>query len=184
MPDVQRATRDAEATRQRILTAAVDAFAAYGFDGASTRTIAGSAGVDPRLITRYYGSKEALFEQVVEKTYEHPLMMLPGDNLVMARSLLSDPPEGQSKGLLLTIRSAGSPRAVEIMQRHLAGHYQRDLAAGLPDGIDAAARAALLIAVCSGVQLLRNVLDNTALQGEASDAVVERLAAALDLLGS
>lgn len=183
--DVQgvRAARDSELTRLRILEAAIDAFAANGFDGASTRAIAGSAGVDPRLITRYYGSKEALFEQVVQKTFEHPLMMIPGQNREVARALLNDPPDGQSKALLLTIRSAGSPRAVEIMQRHLESHYQQDLADGLPDGIDAFARAALLIAVCSGVQMQRNVLGNRALDGEASDALVDRLAAALDLLG-
>ena len=55
------ATRDAEATRQAILDAAADAFCRRGYDGAGTRDIAGAAGVDPRLITRYFGSKEGLF---------------------------------------------------------------------------------------------------------------------------
>ncbi|MEV4263522.1 TetR family transcriptional regulator [Kribbella sp. NPDC049584] len=183
--EVVRAARDAELTRQRILDAAIDAFAEHGFDGASTRVIAGKAGVDPRLIGRYFGSKEGLFEHVVQTTFEHPLMMVPGHNREMARSLLNDPPEGQSKALLLTIRSAGSVRAVEIMQRHIESHYQRDLADRLPSGkVDAFARAALLIAVCSGVQMQRNVLGNKGLEGKAPAALVDRLAAVLDLLGS
>lgn len=176
--------RDAESTRQRILEAATEAFAASGYDGASTRVIAGKAGVDPRLITRYYGSKEALFERVVERVYRHPLMMVPGQNTAVARALLDDAPVSQAQGLLLTIRSVANERAAGIMRRHLEQHYQRQLAGALPDGPDAVARAALLIAVCTGVQMQRNVLGNGALAGQAAEAVVGRLAAALDLIGN
>ncbi|MEU3986151.1 TetR family transcriptional regulator [Streptomyces sp. NPDC026672] len=179
----QRRARDSEATRRAILTSAIDAFSQSGYDGASTRDIAREAGVDPRLITRYYGSKEALFEQVVEEVYRHPLMMIPGENREVAKALLSDSSES-AKGLLLTIRSSGNERAVEIMREHLEHHYQRELAGALP-GHDPVVRAALLIAICSGVQMQRNVLRNSALQDSASDeAIVERLAAALDLVGS
>ncbi|HZZ48077.1 MAG TPA: TetR family transcriptional regulator [Pseudonocardia sp.] len=176
------AGRDAEATRRRILDAAIDAFARYGYDGASTRDIAREAGIDPRLITRYFGGKEALFELAVEQTYRHPLMMTPGQNRVVARALLDDAPLDQAKGLLLTIRSVGNERAAEIMRAHLESHYQRELAGGLP-GDEAVTRAALLIAVCTGVQMHRNVLRNTALLPAPSEAIVGRLAAALDVLG-
>src|SRR5262245_43123552 len=111
--------RDAEATRRAILDAAIDAFARSGYDGASTRDIARDAGIDPRLISRYFGSKEALFAQAVERTYLHPLMMVPGNNRTVAAALLSDSPLEQAKGLLLTIRSSGNERAVEIMRDHL-----------------------------------------------------------------
>lgn len=177
----QRRPRDSEATREAILTAAVAAFAERGYDGASTREIAGAAGIDTRLITRYFGSKEVLFEQCVELTYRKPLLMLPGRNHDIARALLRDAPLTQAQGLLLTIRSASNERAVEIMREHLGGHYQRQLAAGL-SGDDAVARAALLIAVCAGVQLMRNVLHDEALRAEPSEATVSRLAAALDAI--
>jgi AcrR family transcriptional regulator len=178
----RRHTRDAEATRRAILDAAIDAFARNGYDGASTRDIAQDAGIAPRLITRYFGSKEALFAQAVEETYRHPLMMVPGENRVVAAALLGDAPIEQAKGLLLTIRSAGNPRAVEIMRTRLEDHYQRRLADALP-GPDPVTRAALLIAVCTGVQTQRNVLHNSALRTEHSTAVVDLLAAALDLIG-
>jgi AcrR family transcriptional regulator len=174
--------RDAEATRRAILDAAIDAFAGKGYDGASTRDIAREAGVDPRLISRYFGSKEKLFALAVEETYLHPLMMVPGQNRAMAEALLGDTSFEPAKGLLLTIRSAGNDRAVDIMRDHLERHYQRDLADALPGG-DAMARAALLIAICSGVQMQRNVLRNRALQTAGSDAIVGQLAAALDLIG-
>ncbi|MEV6866324.1 TetR family transcriptional regulator [Streptosporangium subroseum] len=177
-----RRLRDAEATRRAILDAAIDAFAHSGYDGASTRDIAREAGIDPRLITRYFGSKETLFERAVEETYRHPLMMVPGHNRAVAEALLSDAPLEQTKGLLLTIRSAGNERAVEIMRDHLEQHYQRDLADALR-GPDPGTRAALLIAVCTGVQMQRNVLRSRALRSPGSGTIIDRLAAALDLLG-
>src|ERR1700754_1565694 len=138
----RRRARDAEATRRAILDAAIDAFARSGYDSASTRDIAREAGIDPRLISRYYGSKEALFARAVEETYRHPLMMVPGQNRAVAAALLGDAPMEQAKGLLLTIRSAGNERAVEIMRDHLEQHYERDLSNALP-GTDPGTRAAL-----------------------------------------
>lgn len=48
-------------TREAILLAARQAFAEKGFDGASIRAIATSAGVDPALVHHYFGSKDQLF---------------------------------------------------------------------------------------------------------------------------
>ena len=48
-------------TREAILDAARSAFAERGFDGASIRSIASAAGVDPALVHHYYGPKEQLF---------------------------------------------------------------------------------------------------------------------------
>ena len=48
-------------TREAILAAARDAFAEKGFDGASIRYIATSAGVDPALVHHYFGTKDQLF---------------------------------------------------------------------------------------------------------------------------
>ncbi len=48
-------------TRDAILAAARAAFAEKGFDGASIRAIATSAGVDPALVHHYFGTKERLF---------------------------------------------------------------------------------------------------------------------------
>ncbi|SCG42168.1 transcriptional regulator, TetR family [Micromonospora echinaurantiaca] len=48
-------------TREAILDAARAAFAERGFDGASIRAIAATAGVDPALVHHYFGSKDQLF---------------------------------------------------------------------------------------------------------------------------
>jgi AcrR family transcriptional regulator len=56
-----------EETRGRILEAALELFAASGFEGASTRTIAEQAGVNLPAIQYYFGSKEGLYRAVVEQ---------------------------------------------------------------------------------------------------------------------
>jgi AcrR family transcriptional regulator len=173
-------TRDAEATRQAILEAALEAFCTRGYDGAGTREVARAAGVDPRLITRYFGSKEGLFGEVVDLAFRKPLLMAPGANGPVAAALLADPAAPQHDAMLLTLRSAANPRAAEIMRAHLESHYQRQLTDVLP-GEDAEARAALLISVCAGVQLIRNVLGDQALR---SADVARHLEAALDVIAS
>jgi AcrR family transcriptional regulator len=47
--------------RARIVDAAIDEFAARGFEAASTNAIAESAGVAKGLVYHYFGDKEALF---------------------------------------------------------------------------------------------------------------------------
>jgi TetR/AcrR family transcriptional regulator, regulator of cefoperazone and chloramphenicol sensitivity len=59
-----------EETRSRILEAALDLFAASGFEGAGTRTIAERAGVNLPAIQYYFGSKEGLYRAVVEQFSE------------------------------------------------------------------------------------------------------------------
>jgi AcrR family transcriptional regulator len=53
--------RDAQATRSRILRAAVDEFAAHGLAGARIDRIAAAAQANKRSIYDYYGNKDALF---------------------------------------------------------------------------------------------------------------------------
>lgn len=52
-------------TREAILTAALDAYAKFGFRGATTRRIAEIAGVNEVTIFRHFGSKEALFGEAL-----------------------------------------------------------------------------------------------------------------------
>jgi AcrR family transcriptional regulator len=170
--------RDAEATRTAILEAAHELFCQKGFDGAGTREIAQIAGVDARLITRYFGSKEKLFADVVDRAYQKPLLMAPGQNRAVAVALLSDAPSALD-GLTLTLRSASNERAAEIMRQHLEQHYQARLAEELP-GPDAVERAALLISICAGIQLMRNVLRSTVLQHVDVDRIADYLEPALD----
>jgi AcrR family transcriptional regulator len=59
--------------RGRLLTAATDAFAEYGYEGTSLRVIADNAGVSFQLIAYYFGSKEELWRATVEYLFERYL---------------------------------------------------------------------------------------------------------------
>ncbi|MCW2983767.1 MAG: TetR family transcriptional regulator [Conexibacter sp.] len=63
-PIVPWSKRDAEATRRRILDAAIDEFAAHGIAGARIDRIAAASASNKSLIYTYYGSKVGLFDAV------------------------------------------------------------------------------------------------------------------------
>lgn len=60
----------ANPTRDRILAAAVDLFSERSFDGATTREIAGRAGVTQPLVHHHFGSKEELWQAAVDSLFE------------------------------------------------------------------------------------------------------------------
>lgn len=61
--------RDAEATKARILDAAKKEFAKSGMGGARVDVIAEKAKANKRMIYHYFGSKEGLFQTVLENAY-------------------------------------------------------------------------------------------------------------------
>jgi AcrR family transcriptional regulator len=67
-----RVAADAD-NRSRLLHAASDVFAEYGFEGASLRAIADAAGVSFQLIAYYFGSKEELWVATVDYLFERYL---------------------------------------------------------------------------------------------------------------
>lgn len=135
--------------------------------------------MDPRLIGRYFGSKEKLFAEVVDLAYQKSLMMTPELNAEAARALLLDSDQSAVEGLLLTLRSAANPRAAEIMRDVIERNYQHVLAGALP-GERTAGRAALLVAICSGVLLTRLILGNTQLNQPETEDLIPLLHKALD----
>ena len=62
-------------TRDRILEAARHVFAAEGFDRATIRNIAAAADINPSMVIRYYGNKDALFAAVAALDLEAPRLI-------------------------------------------------------------------------------------------------------------
>jgi AcrR family transcriptional regulator len=62
-------TRDAEATKARILEAAKREFAKNGLGGARVDVIAEKARANKRMIYHYFDSKEGLFQTILENAY-------------------------------------------------------------------------------------------------------------------
>ena len=69
-PDPEARLRDAERSRERLLTAALEEFAAKGFAGARVQDIAARAGVNKQLISYYFGGKEGLGQALRQRWLE------------------------------------------------------------------------------------------------------------------
>ena len=77
-------------SRETILAAARSSFATDGYDGATLRSIAASAGVDPALVRHYFGSKEHLFVEALQ---------FPADPAVFVPKLVAPGPDGLGERL-------------------------------------------------------------------------------------
>jgi AcrR family transcriptional regulator len=72
-------TRDAEATRRRLLRAATEEFAAYGIAGARVDRIAAAAQSNKAQIYHYFGSKDGLFDAVFDAMCRETVDAVPID---------------------------------------------------------------------------------------------------------
>jgi AcrR family transcriptional regulator len=68
-----------DATRHALLESATRVFARYGYDGASSRTLASEAGVNQALISYHFGGKEGLYLAVFEEMERRLLAQLMPD---------------------------------------------------------------------------------------------------------
>ena len=59
--------RDPERTRNRILAAALEEFSSGGFAGARVARIARRAGINKRMLYHYFGNKEDLFHEILDR---------------------------------------------------------------------------------------------------------------------
>jgi AcrR family transcriptional regulator len=116
-------------TREAIAAAARRQFGELGYRRASLRSIAVEAGVDPRLVLHFFGSKQELFTAVVELPFDpataFDVVLSPGERGLgrrLATFLLDvlDSPEGR-KTFTGLIRAAASEDQAAAMIRELVG---------------------------------------------------------------
>ena len=69
----RKRTPKSERTRAVILTAAEELFSEHGYERTTVRDIAARASIDPAMVMRYFGSKDALFARTA-----HFDLRLPG----------------------------------------------------------------------------------------------------------
>ncbi|GAA3716638.1 TetR family transcriptional regulator [Nonomuraea antimicrobica] len=69
--------RDADKTKEKLLSAATAEFAAHGVAGARIDRIAERAGVNKRMIYAYYGNKEQLHATVLEHSLDRLVEAVP-----------------------------------------------------------------------------------------------------------
>src|SRR5215475_1088606 len=80
--------RDADATRRRILDAALEEFAEKGLAGARVDLIAERAGSSTRMLYVYFGSKEELYDEVLRQHVAQRASALAGGKRPLAEFIV------------------------------------------------------------------------------------------------
>ncbi len=167
-------------TRDAILEAARSRFAEMGYRGASIRTIAGEAQVDPALVHHYFGTKRELFAEVLQFPVRPDLVVAqlagaPPDELgeVLVRTFLRvwDEPAARDRLRLLLTTAVSDPTAARMLREFLVETVLAPVLTRL--GVDAVGwRASLVASQLVGLGLTRFVLGMEPLSTAAPDAVV------------
>jgi AcrR family transcriptional regulator len=185
---VARRPRNALATRQAILDAAVAAFCRLGYDGAGVREIAADAGVTAMLVNRYFGSKEGLFEEVVEVVLGPPSVVAEQPEDLVRRTVESlvarSAPEAEFMDpFQLTLLSAHNPRAAEIVREAMLRHVVARLSRLLPGEL-AQERGEILLSLVMGVWMMRKVIATPGLVAIEPRTLQAYLEAMLNVIAS
>lgn len=177
--------RNAAITRASILDSARKRFAREGYDGASLREIAADAGVDAALISRYFGSKDELFIEVLDLACEPNLELFGGDpatfGMRMAKTLVDDEQDDMKLELfLIMLLSASSPKAAEMVRRTGRNKFYKFFEDWL-GGPDVEVRTRLASSLMMGMSLSRVIDGAFELDDAARERLRDRLAAVIQL---
>jgi AcrR family transcriptional regulator len=174
------APRRSDATKAAILAAAREQFAASGFQGATIRTIAAAADIDPAMVMRYFGNKEQLFAAAAEID-----LRIPDFSDVPKRALgqalvehFLDRWEGDET-LIAMLRTAATNEAVAARFQGLFASQMAPVIARLGDESRGAAmtRAGLIATQMLGLALCRYVLKLPPVVGLKRPDLVRRVGA-------
>lgn len=154
-------TRNAAATRERLLECARKGFVQESYDAVGLREIAGAAGVDVALIGRYFGSKEQLFRAALATEDNRWEELAQADDLpsyLAAMAVNDDSKDAEHiERLLIMLRSAASPTASTIVRSTFQNEVLQPFANVLT-GPQAERRAAMALSVLMGTTIMRTIL--------------------------
>ena len=168
-------------TREAILAAARTAFAERGFDGASIRAIAASAGVDPALVHHYFGSKDQLFLTAMNSPVD-PRELLPkvlagdrdgiGERLVRLFLGVWDSPAGAA-GVALLRSAVSNEWTARLLREFLTTQVLRRVLDHLDvDPAELPLRGSLVASQLIGLAMMRHVIKLEPVASAAPETLV------------
>lgn len=154
--------RKSDVTRAKILAVARSTFREHGYDGSSVRLIAGAADIDPAMIIRYFGSKDALFLEAVDIDLNLPDLTTTakarrGEALV-EHFVRRWEGGGEDEVLITLLRSAATNELAADRLRQVFASQVRRTVGGVVDRAELERRAALVATEMLGLALTRYVL--------------------------
>jgi AcrR family transcriptional regulator len=180
----------ANETREAILAAARDAFAALGYEKATIRGIAREAGVDPALVHHFYGSKEDVFKAAVSDVLAPIAEAMDGvgrgadpgrtsDRL--ARVLVGLWEREPTKGALVgAVRAAVTSETAAGLLRGIVQEHTIAAVAASTEQPDAELRANLIGATMVGITVARQVLAVEPIASLGEDALTGVVAGVIE----
>jgi AcrR family transcriptional regulator len=177
-------SRNAAETRAALLAAARVRFARDGYEATNLRDIAADVGVNVALISRYFGSKEGLFQSVIAFDRNRVAQTMQGPPEQLAERLLNSvlvDPVGSDHDLFVTLlRSSDYPAAAQYM-RNLLDLLTADLTSKTALA-DADLRADLVAALLTGIVVLRRLVGKAPLADASPEELLPHLQSILSVL--
>ncbi|MBN1147769.1 MAG: TetR/AcrR family transcriptional regulator [Anaerolineales bacterium] len=191
LPDFDAADQPSprlQRTRERLLGAAAQQFAALGYSGATTRGIAEAAGVSELTLFRHFGNKKNLFMQTVQ---QHSAM--PGIEAALGGQISGDLRQDlaligtnflktlveRREAILMTLHEGGRlpevrqaaaqvPRQQRLM---LANYLGNQVEAGRLKALDASMMAQAFLGMFFAYAVYQALLEEAPLDGAQIEAV-------------
>jgi AcrR family transcriptional regulator len=174
-----RSLRRSDTTKAAILAAAREHFASSGYQAATIRAIATTAGIDPAMVMRYFGNKEGLFAAAAEFDLRLPdLGSLPRAQLGAAIvNHFLDRWEDDETLMALLRTAVTNEVAAERMRKIFATQIGPTIARFGKDPRTGATRAGLIASQILGLALCRYVLKLPPVVGLKRAEIVRRVGA-------
>jgi len=158
-------------TEARILEAATQAFFSAGYDRTTIRAVASAAGVDAGLVMHYFGSKQELYQRVIDAAPVPELSGTPEEAteqiLAGLASRLASPPVAS---LALMRSMLTNPEAASAASAGIA-RYESQIAQAIPAD-DADLRAAIISAITFGITISRHLIKSDELATADPERVI------------
>ena len=175
--------RAGENTRSALLDAARVEFTDRGFDGATVRSIAQRAGMDPAMVNHWFGGKDGLFVAALQLPFDPDDIVrriLDGDPRQLAervlRTFLSVWDTNGGGALTALVRSVASHEGAARMMREFVSRviFGRIISAVAPDRPEL--RTALCGTQITGLAMVRYVIRLEPLASADHETVVAAIA--------
>ena len=153
----------AEDTKAVLMENALRAFTAAGFDDVGVREIAQAAGVNPSLVNRYFGSKQGLFEAMLDQMPSAQDFMGPDQGQwgaqIAKMLVVKIGKEPDIDPLLIMLRSAQSKGVGALVHRVMEETMIAPFAKLYGNSAKAKAKSRLVLSIILGVDVIERVIN-------------------------
>lgn len=162
---VERRRKSALDTRAAMLEAARQRFLRESYENVGLRDIARDVGVDVALVSRYFGSKEELFREVLRHDHgdnKFEIDVTPEELPAYLTHLFQEKDDVEDREhaerLIMVLRSASSPQAAAIGHDIIHNDVLDPLADLLGGGEEAQNRAGMAVLILLGGLVMRSIM--------------------------